>query len=415
MNVEQLAINAINKIKTTWGLPQSGFIAGGSIANLIWEEVSGNKAVINDIDVFVFDGLLDKFEVNKNESLYSYSKKEDIWFEDYNGIAFMTKDKDYYSIVESSKKDIFNIIKYKSNTDNPKIVIDSFDINCTAIGYSIDNDEFYWTPDFEKFLETGNLQICNIKTPSHTAIRIVKKQSELNAYLSDFEFNILQHTLIPDSNLNPYKVRFQERYLDLFVKYIDKMSEFFYIEKDMECINFVKFSHAKDVKLWKLISNKRVVFKDENLSSIRSDNFLFYIRNIYGKEELSKIWKSLSCFYDDFDYVDQKVSDDDIGLLGRFVHFAPDSIKNLKGLKLSEQINLIKNLFEVYKEDPLIAISVLERNKLDKDIVIDIQTKLLLELSVRKDIVEDYRDKVNKILYPIKKKKENIDNKLFTI
>ena len=110
MNIEQLAKNAIDKIKTTWGLPQSGFIAGGSIANLIWEEVSGNKAVINDIDVFVFDGLLDKFEVNKNESLYSYSKKEDIWFEDYNGIAFMTKDKDYYSIVESSKKDIFNII-----------------------------------------------------------------------------------------------------------------------------------------------------------------------------------------------------------------------------------------------------------------------------------------------------------------
>ena len=57
MNVKQLAEKAIDRIKTTWGLPQSGFIAGGSIANLIWEEVSGNKAIINDIDVFLFDGV----------------------------------------------------------------------------------------------------------------------------------------------------------------------------------------------------------------------------------------------------------------------------------------------------------------------------------------------------------------------
>ena len=65
MNIEQLAKNAIDRIKTTWGLPKSGFIAGGSIGNLIWEEVSGNKAVINDIDIFLFDGILTNYNEDK--------------------------------------------------------------------------------------------------------------------------------------------------------------------------------------------------------------------------------------------------------------------------------------------------------------------------------------------------------------
>jgi hypothetical protein len=52
--------------------------------------------------------------------------------------------------------------------------------------YSIDEDKFYWTKDFEDFLSNGNL-VTNLRTPCHTAIRIVKKQDELNAILDDFE------------------------------------------------------------------------------------------------------------------------------------------------------------------------------------------------------------------------------------
>ena len=48
MNIEKLARNAINYIDKTWGLPDKGFIAGGSISNLIWEEISGTKAIINE-------------------------------------------------------------------------------------------------------------------------------------------------------------------------------------------------------------------------------------------------------------------------------------------------------------------------------------------------------------------------------
>lgn len=418
MNVEQLARKAIDKIKTTWGLPQSGFIAGGSIANLIWEEVSGNKAIINDIDVFLFDGILEKLVQDKSQTLYEHSTKEDIWYEDYNGIAFMTKEKDFYCITESTKDDIFNYIKYQSNSPEPRVVIDSFDINCTAVGYSIDNDEYYWTDEFVKFLETGILRITNVKTPSHTVLRLIKKADELNATLTDFELNILQYALSDNTHLSPYKVRFQERYLEVFVKYIDRLSEFFYIQKDVQCIEWLRVSQNKDVKLWKLVSSNQNVFNDKNLSELKADNYLFYIRNIYSNknQNLKLIWEHLHYFYDTPGYVDQEVDEEDIKLLSRLVYNAPNAISNLKGLKLSEQINLIKKLLEVYKDDPIIAISVLEKNKLDKDIDIDEQTKLLLELSVRKEIVNDTRNKVNKILIEDETEvdKEVID-KLFTI
>lgn len=418
MNVEQLAKRAIDKIKTTWGLPQSGFIAGGSIANLIWEEVSGNKAVINDIDVFLFDGILEKLVQDKSQTLYEHSTKEDIWYEDYNGIAFMTKEKDFYCITESTKDDMFNYIKYKSNSPEPRVVIDSFDINCTAVGYSIDNDEYYWTDEFEKFLKTGELRITNVKTPSHTVLRIIKKADELNATLTEFELNILQYALSDNVHLSPYKVRFQERYLEVFVKYIDRLSEFFYIQKDVQCIEWLRVSQNKDVKLWKLVSSNQKVFDDKNLQGLKADNYLFYIRNIYSNKNLNLklIWEHLHYFYNTPGYVDQEVSDEDIKLLSRLVYNAPNAIPNLKGLKLSEQINLVKKLLEVYNDDPIIAISVLEKNKLDKDIELDEQTKLLLELSVRKEIVNDTRGKVNKILIEDETEvdKEVID-KLFTI
>ena len=56
MNIEKMARNALSFLKTKeTNFPKFGTIAGGSLGNLIWEQVSGNVAVVNDIDVFIFD------------------------------------------------------------------------------------------------------------------------------------------------------------------------------------------------------------------------------------------------------------------------------------------------------------------------------------------------------------------------
>jgi hypothetical protein len=141
------------------------------------------------------------------------------------------------------------------------------------------------------------------------------------------------------------------------------------------------------------------IFYHKNLNSIyRASDFLFYMRNIWGKPQLEEIWPKLNYFFIDEDYVDGEFNSDDIDLLDRFARYAPNSIENLKGYKLSEQIEIIKKFLDKWKDDPIVAISIIESHKIDKDIILDEDTALLLELSVRKKIINDTRGKVRKIL-----------------
>ena len=144
MDIEQLGRQAINRIKSEWGLPKRGFIAGGSIANIIWELVSGNKAVVNDIDVFLYVGEIDKVDdINKEESLFKYEEKDIKYFEDYSGMSFQSYTKDFYTICESERDGMFNTITYKGNTSDPSLILKSFDINATRVGYLIEEDKVY--------------------------------------------------------------------------------------------------------------------------------------------------------------------------------------------------------------------------------------------------------------------------------
>ena len=74
------------------------------------------------------------------------------------------------------------------------------------------------------------------------------------------------------------------------------------------------------------------------------------------------------------------------------------SINTLNGYTLSEQLNIIKTLFKEFSDDPIIAISLLEKEGFKLPEEFDESTKLLLELSVRKEIINDTKGKVGKIL-----------------
>jgi hypothetical protein len=410
IQVKELAKRAVQEIKSKWGLPESGLLAGGSIANLVWEYHSGNKAKINDIDIFQFVGLEEKPESGTNKkSLFQWEQKDERWYEDYRGMMnFDSYTKNFYKIVESQTEGNFNHITYRANTEDPKIIIDSFDINATRIGYSIDRDEYYWTPDFEEFLKTGKLKSCNVSTPCHTAVRIAKKSKELNAIVDEFEFKILQHSIM-HRFVDRIKFRFKERYLDLYEANKDILLKYFQIGRDKESEDWVRMNHGIEVNLYYLkpvvdekvyeVYEPGVVFDDPNLNRIfKSTDFLFYVRNVMSSDErLKEYWKKLSFFFSD-GYVDINPSEEDLELLCRFVKYAPESINNLRGLKISTQISLIKKFFEKFSEDPLVAISILETHKFEKEPELDEETCLLLELSVRKKIINDTRGKVKKIL-----------------
>jgi hypothetical protein len=54
MDLELILHESINYIKSKWTLPDRGFLAGGSLANVVWEKISGNKSVINDLDIYSY-------------------------------------------------------------------------------------------------------------------------------------------------------------------------------------------------------------------------------------------------------------------------------------------------------------------------------------------------------------------------
>jgi hypothetical protein len=410
MNIDSLIRTAITRIKETWSLPDSGFVAGGSIANIIWEIVSGKQAIVNDIDIFIFDSLIDQIDTSDNSLLFRYQEKDTKFFEDYIGMSHTQINKDFYVIVSSEKDGMFNTIKYKSNKPDTDLILRSFDINATGVGYSIEEDKCYWTEDFEKFLNTGELKVCNLMTPSHTSIRLVKKAHELECKLEQFEIDMLKHSLEHRFN-DIIKIRFRERYLELFDTYKEILSKDFNVKRDEHSEEYVRVQFGEDVKLYylepimkdvvnedNLFWNGRQVFTDENISSIyNSMDFLFYMRNIYENNELKYLWKELYYFYKQREYVDVFPDKTDLEFLARLAKNAPDTIENLKGLKLSEQIRLVKEVFKKYQDDPIVAISILEKHNL-KDIELTEDNLFLLELSVRKKIVNDTKGKVKKVL-----------------
>ena len=409
MNIENLCRKSIEIIKEKWGIPETGFIAGGSIANIIWELVSGKEAIVNDIDVFIFRNKINKFEnkFENNKDLYRYKEDSVKAYEDYTGINWSTYTKNFYSIISSERNGIFNTIEYDSNVEDPRFIIDSFDINCTAVGYSIDNDKFYWTKDFEKFLNTGELKIVSLTTPAHSAIRIIKKSDELDCEVDEFEFKILSYVLDNYYFSDISKRKFKDRYYEVYEKYSDKLNNYFNIVRCLDDEMYIKNRFGSDDKLYKLVPTKYILennssfpsleyWGDENLSKIKTcKNFIFYIRNVYGNESIKKIWNSYS--FNSEDYIDCQPTDSDLDLLKRLVENTR-SINTLNGYTLSEQLNIIKTLFKEFSDDPIIAISLLEKEGFKLPEELDESTKLLLELSVRKEIINDTKGKVGKIL-----------------
>lgn len=440
MDIEKLCRKSLDFIKLNYpNFPKDGFIAGGSLANLIWEQVSGNIAKINDIDIFILDKVVDRNHqdisnwvdsCNADPQKLFYHKKENVFYEDYSGLCVSSKSKDFYYIESTSYEGIYNFVNYSSNRPDPQVIIDSFDINCTQVGYSISEDKFYYTPEFIEFLETGNLQLTNLMSPTHSAIRLVKKKHDLNAKLDVVELKMCQYVVMV-SMQDTNRRYFTEKYASNYRKYESDLSPYFILKKDYGITELFKSKKGLDLDIFTLdvsyptdikndveslfgnikddftkehlvgSSRTEKIFNDENISKIYDgQSLIFYIRNIQNNNTLKQIWKNLKYLYNSQDYVDGDFSLEDIEMLHRLTQVAPSTVNNLKGLRLSQQISIMKNLFEKYKEDPIIAISIMEKVKIDPDKEFDEGDLLLLELSVRKEIINDVKFKAKRILNP---------------
>ena len=409
MSLYQFAKSSITYLKDNFGtFPDKGFIAGGSLANLIWEQKSGNVAKINDIDIFIYKGEY-KREYEKSTSLWDNDKGEKLNYLstqknliiDYNGITTTRTAKDYYKIISSKRNGIFNLIEYQASSERPDLVLESFDMNCVRVGYSIEEDKFYWDSEFEEFIETGNLKLSNILTPAHSAIRLVKKKVELNCNISLFELELCKLALSKNyGDIN--KLYFTDKYGKIFDEYQNILNKHFEKKKSDEITNiFSNNENLPNLDIYQLIpkgiiSEKLIKYQEKIDSIYWVDTLMFFIREIMEDDYKTFIWENLTPLFDSKDYIDGKISKDKILFLKRLIKFAPNSIENLKGLKLTEQINLLDFFFEKFSHDPIIAMSILEMKKLNKK-EFDEGDLLLLELSVRKHIINEDK-RIDKIL-----------------
>jgi hypothetical protein len=426
MDIDKLCRNALLFLKTYPNFPKRGFIAGGSLGNLIWEQVSGNIAKINDIDVFLLENIVERNTndcsnwlqpKDPNPQKLFYHKKETVYYEDYTGLCSTSQSKDFYYIESTSHDGIYNFVNYSANKRTPQLIIDSFDINCTQVGYSIEEDKFYYTPEFVDFLYTGDLKLTNLMSPAHSAIRLIKKKYDLGAKLNELELKLCQYSI--ESNMVDITRRyFTEKYASVFRKYETELSPYFNMIKDDSIKELFK-TKGLDLEIFTLemkkeeeyknvlfllneMNNSRKIFDEPNINKIHTgQSLLFYIRNVQGDSVAKNVWSKLNYLYNSESYVDSDdISNEDIEMLQRLTQVAPKTIENLKDLKLSQQISIMKNLFDKYKEDPIVAISILEKMKIDPDKEFDEGDILLLELSVRKEIVNDVNQKALRITKP---------------
>lgn len=412
MDIQKLAENSLSFLKELCpNLPKSGIIAGGSLGNLIWEQVSGNTAIVNDIDVFQFNKKLDitdAGELNTNTKSGKkmfYCSQEKVYWKDYTGLCEGSKNKSFYVIEETENYDLINIINYSSTSEDPYLIIDSFDINCTQIGYDIERNKFFWTEEFETFLKTGELKLTNLGSPAHSAIRILKKRDELKANLDELEIKLCAY-VIARGMVGITRKYFSNKYFDISKKYSKELSKYFRISEVKEISKMINKSKKIDINIYTLILNdtyQKDVFNEDFLYQDavnkiwHCNDFLFYIRNREKDIFNFKIWNILQPLYNYDGYVDSEVSDENIDMLRRLIENIPNSIRNLQGMNITQQINLVKKLYEEFSEDITIAFAILDKKKLECDIVLDSDTKLLLELSVRKEIVNNTYD-IKKIM-----------------
>jgi hypothetical protein len=198
--------------------------------------------------------------------------------------------------------------------------------------------------------------------------------------------------------LEPYFKIERDKEIEEFLKLHKNVDTELYGLTNTDYFLPVKEHESKDYEIISLLETNNI-FNDDNLGKLHtSKDFLFYIRNVFGTE-MEKIWEKVYYFYTDCGYVDMEVSKEDLDLLRRLGDYAPKSIESLKGMKMSQQLSLVKKLLEIYKEDPIIAISILEKGNVSLyDDLDDECNQLLLELSVRKEIVNDTKCKVLNIL-----------------
>ena len=248
-------LDRLSKLQT---LPSNGFLAGGAVANTILSIIDGKDYPINDIDVFVIDNTLENTPSNT-----PIRTDDNIVFEDrYENIMVNPDVANSYSIKKTSLEGLINYVFVSFRSNSPNLIsyeriLKSFDINCCKAGIDLENGNLIIDDHFMEFINGRQLECNTPVTPAHSAIRLLKKRDDLNAFLDkESSFKFLSQFYHFNENVLHCKLNislfFGQKYKELYLKYESELSEYFKLSSYAQVF---KEYHNNNVK--KLITNHK--------------------------------------------------------------------------------------------------------------------------------------------------------------
>lgn len=195
-------------------LPAAGVVAGQAVSSIISEilGVKGLNPVVNDIDIFI--PFHRSFNMSAETALF-FERKKESYSNELSSIRDIIMEEDYreiklstgplkYEIVGTTRfrkiNKVFVQSKHYSPTEQRNNIIfdiiNSFDINSTQVGIDINSKKIFYTRNFVYFLFSRQLEIVNWNTPSHSLIRLFRKNSELGSFANFEETKMLASVLL---------------------------------------------------------------------------------------------------------------------------------------------------------------------------------------------------------------------------
>lgn len=391
----EIAQKAIQSLEEEFGtLPSEGFLAGGALANRMYQLKWGVELPVNDIDIFHFDSELLNLEVAEQQSYIVEDKK---LFHADCGVKYIT---DFYGnyfirstinrgyiVKECYREQIFNLVKVKSSHPDPNLILSSFDLNCTQVGYDLKSKKFYYTPEWNEFLVNKQILVTAAHTPAHTILRIFKKCEEFKLPIIADEIFLLKECLAGISRSQ--RRHFTHKYLDLAHKYHKLLEEnCLKVEKDNDTSTFLSTKTGTDIQVWTLKVMDYDIFRDSNLKISYGSymgnlsKLLWAYRNIVQKDE-SKIeyWEKLHFLYNTEGFLEmsERITTQELKLYSKIYNIAPNATLNIKDNNIQTHLDYLDRLFEKFDSNVAVALLLNNNNLInweDSD-------ELLMELSVR--------------------------------
>jgi hypothetical protein len=400
--MENIAKLAISSLEEEFKLPVKGFLAGGAIANRIFELRWGRKMPINDLDIFYFNPeILDiEFAYQNNyiiedKKCFHAELKDDFQENNYGDYIHQTKTKTGYLVESVNRDEMLNEIYIKASHLDPLLILQSFDLNCTQIGYDLETKKLYYTQEWLDFIENKKIQLTSLHTPCHSLLRIFKKSDEFGLPIEEGEFELIRYCL--DNPIGFQRRLFSDKYKEMGEKYKYQLEEKkFGIFEQEGSSNFLSNKIGKEIKLWSISSTKdkslfgenpEYYFKGWDLMWVsvisNSTKLIWAYRNIYPKKELHGIWNNLHKLWEldiSFDEL-LKLSNTEITFLSSLYKKTPTLIKHIEvtGCTFKQHLDYIYRIWR--KFEPNVALSLCQ--KLNIPIDWNESDEILMELSVR--------------------------------